>query len=101
MLVPQPLEDPSGRVPLLAVDLSITLEDLLDDWQERLQLRGPPLREPVTRWLGVRQDLLQRVPVNVIFLARRPLADLTVQDAAADLNPLSRLTGRATQPACR
>ena len=42
VLVPQPLEDPLGRVPLLLRRLPVVLQDLVDDRQERLELRLRP-----------------------------------------------------------
>ncbi len=87
MLVPQPLEDPLRRVPLLAVDLPVALEDLLDDRQEPVELRLPLLRQPVARRLHVRQDLRQRVPVDPVLGTGRPLADLAPEDPAANLAP--------------
>ena len=41
VLVPEPVEDPLGGVPLLLRGLPVVLEDLVDDRQERLEDRGP------------------------------------------------------------
>jgi hypothetical protein len=48
VLVAKPLEDPLGRMALLAVGSSVLFEDMVDDAGERIQLRPP-------RWLGSRQ----------------------------------------------
>ena len=38
VLVPQPLEDPLGRMPLLLRRLAVECQDLVDDWQKGRQL---------------------------------------------------------------
>ena len=73
---------------LLPVDMPVTLQNLMDDRQERLQFRTARLRQPITRRLTVSQNLLQRVPVNAVLGTRSPLAQFPVQDATANLNPL-------------
>ena len=77
------------RVPLLAVNLSITLEDFMNDRQEWLQLRRPGLRAAIAGRFRVRQNLLQRLPVNLVFGTSGPLADLSVQDPRHESLPIS------------
>ena len=67
----------------------------------------------LTRWLRMRQNLLQRVPMDVVFRTRCSLADFAAQDAAADLRPflhirkhpstslLPCLSGSENQPFCK
>src|SRR6516225_5450415 len=63
VFIPESLENASGRMPLLLGGLAILVQDLVDNRQEWLQLPlRPRLALPVTGWLGMRQDLLQRVP---------------------------------------
>ena len=88
MLGTQTVEDALSRMSLLPVNRPITLQNLVDYWQERLQLRRSRLRQPVTRRLTVSQNLRQRVPVNTVLGTRRPLAQFPVQNATANLNPL-------------
>ena len=88
VLVPQPLPDPAGRVPLLLRGLPVGVQDLADDGQERPEGRlGPGLPRPVPRRLLVGQDLLERQPVDLVLAAGLPLADLAGQHPAADLGP--------------
>jgi hypothetical protein len=87
VFVPQTLENPLRCVALLAVNLPIRLQNLIDDRQKRLQLRRPRLRPPIPRRLGVSQDLFQRFPVDAVFGTSCPLADLAVGHPAANLNP--------------
>jgi hypothetical protein len=59
VLVPQSLEDPLGRMPLLLRSLAVVLQDLMDDRQEALQLPLLPwLARAITGRLCVRQNLL-------------------------------------------
>lgn len=88
VLIPQPLKDPVGRVPLPRWRGPIVFQDLLDHWQKRGQRPLlPGLVLPVTRRLIVRQDLLQRAPAQVVLLPRRPLAHLAGQNTLPDLFP--------------
>ena len=67
VLVPQPLEDPMRRVPLLArhVRIRVRLQDRVDDAGEPVQL-GPPdrLRPAVARRRRIAQHLLHRPAVD-------------------------------------
>ena len=58
-----------------------------DDRQKGIQLRRPRLRASIAGRFRVRQNLLQRLPVNLVLTARSPFTDLTVQHPAADLGP--------------
>ena len=88
VLVTQTLKYSCRRVALLSMNASIVLKNLVNDRQKRLQFRRSRLRQPVTRWLAVSQNLCQRVPVNAVLDTRRPLAQFAVQNATANLNPL-------------
>ena len=88
VLSPQPLEDPLGRVPLLPMHLLVATEDLVDDRHELADLR------PLDRFLSLvlrrlrrRQDPLERVPMDLVLLASRPLAQLAGQNFTSNLNP--------------
>jgi hypothetical protein len=73
----QPLEDPPGRMPLLAVRRPVGLQDRHDYRPKRVQL-GRPWRAgfPAVWWHRLRQDLLQRLPKTPIELFRRGAAEL-------------------------
>ena len=88
MLITQSLKNALSCMSLLAVDLFIRLENLLNDRQEGIDLRSTRLGETVSRWLAVRENLLQSVPVNVILTARCTLADLVVEYTTTNLRPL-------------
>jgi hypothetical protein len=86
MLVAEPLEDPVGGVPLLPGGLLVGLEDLVDDGQEWFELGPGPCGGPtISRWLGVVEDLLERVPVDVELAADGSFALAVDEDATADL----------------
>ena len=89
VLVAEPLEDPLGGVPLLPRGLPVVLEDLVDDGQEGAELGpGPGAVPAVAGRLGVVEDLLERVPVDVELAAGGALAEAVDEDAAADLGPV-------------
>src|SRR5277367_1717657 len=88
VLVAQPLEDPSGRVSLLLRRLPVVGEDLVNDRQKWLELALRPwLALPVTRWLLVGQDLLQRVPTQTVLAACATTAQLAGQHLSANVSP--------------
>ncbi len=59
MLVPQPLKDPLGGVPLLGRGLPVVPENRFDDREEGPELLlGPGLGLLVARGLGLLEDLL-------------------------------------------
>ena len=88
VLVTQPFPDPLGRVPLLARCLLICLQNLLDDRQKRLDLRPGPRPSLAISWrLLMRQNLLQRLPVQSVLLAGRTLAQLLRQNLPANFCP--------------
>ncbi len=63
MLGAQPLEDPLGRVPLLARPLLVVLQDRVDRALPRAQLRPPHRLLPlVARWHRILQHLAHRLP---------------------------------------
>lgn len=89
VLVPQPLEDATFGVPLLAVDASVLPQDLLDDPQVRPDLPLLPwLALPVAGRLDVLQDLDQRVPVDPELATHAPLAAILDLHQPANLYPL-------------
>lgn len=88
MLGLQPLEEPLGRVPLLPMDLLIALENLVDDRQKLTDLW--PLARLlllVLRRLRVLKNPLERIPVELVLAANRPLACLVRQNLASNLDP--------------
>ena len=69
--------------------MRVVLEDLVDDGEERLELGlWPGSGSSVSGGLGVAQDLLERVPVDVELAADGTLALAVDQDATADLSPI-------------
>jgi hypothetical protein len=89
VLVAEPLEDADGGVPLLPGGLLVTLQDLVDDAQEGVELGpGPGGRAAVAGRLGVGEDLGERVPVEVVLTAGGALAEAVDEDATADLGPV-------------
>jgi hypothetical protein len=89
VLVPQPLEDPLGGVPLLLGGLLVVLEDLVDDRQQGVEDRGPlRLGAAITGRLGVVEDLLERLPVDLGLAAGGAPAEAVGEDATADLGPV-------------
>jgi hypothetical protein len=88
VLVPQPLVDPLGRVPLLRGGRAVGLQDLMDDGQERVELGSATRLTQAERGrLRLPQDLLKGLPVDAVLAARLAFADLAGEDAAADLGP--------------
>ena len=89
VLVAEPLEDPLGGMALLLRGLLVVVEDLVDDRQEGVEL-GPGWggRAVVPGRLGVVEDLLKRVPVDVELAADGSLALAIDEDATADLSPV-------------
>ena len=89
LLVPQPLPDPLGRVPLLLGQQDVVLEDLLDLGLKRPDLRsGPRFALPIAQGLTVRQDLLQRPPVHPRLPQDAALALSVNKHPSSDLIPL-------------
>ena len=89
VLVTEPLEDPVSGVPLLLGSLLVTLEDLVDDGKEGFELGlGPGSGPTVSRRLGVVEDLLERVPVDVELAADGSFALAVDEDATANLGPV-------------
>ena len=71
----KPLEDPFGRVPLLARPLLVVLENRVDHALPRAQLRPPDGLLPlVARRQGVLQHLPHRLPRKSKLPRRRPPA---------------------------
>ena len=87
VLFEQPQPDPSRRVPLLARRLPIRFQQLVDDRQHAVDLRLAALLLPVAGRLDVPQDLFQRLPVESVLAAGRPLAQLLTEHPAADFAP--------------
>jgi hypothetical protein len=89
VLGPEPVEDPLGGVPLLLGGLPVVLEDLMDDRQEGIEDRGTlGLGAPVSGRLGVVEDLLEGLPVDLVLAAGGAPAEAVGQDATADLGPV-------------
>ena len=85
----EPVEDPLGGVPLLLGCLLVVLEDLMDDGQEGIEDRGPlRLGAAVARRLGVVEDLLEGLPVDLVLAAGGSPAEAIDEDATADLGPV-------------
>ena len=75
VLVPQPLEDPLGRVLLLLRPAFVLGQDPVDDGDERIQLRPHRrLRAPVARRHRERHHLRDRPGIDPEPPRRRPLA---------------------------
>jgi hypothetical protein len=88
MLGLQPLEDPLDRVPLFPMDLLVALENLADDRHELADLRLLPWPLLlILRRLRVRQNPLERIPVELVLPANRPLARLVRQNLTPNLDP--------------
>ena len=83
VLVPQTLEDPMRRVPLLARHLRgpVRLKDRVDDAGEALQLRTPDrLRPPIPRRRRIAQHLLHRAAVDPEPPRRFPVAQTLIDN---------------------
>ena len=94
---PQPFPDPFGRVPLLARQGLVLLQDLLDPFQERPQLLPRSrLLLPVARRLAVRQDLPQRPPVHPRLPQNLPPAHPLHQHPPPNLAPLVHIAIHAS-----
>ena len=87
MLVAETFKDTLAGVTLFPMNLPVTLQDLVNDRQERFQLRWPRPTPPIARRFRVRENLLERIPMNPRLGARSTLADLVAQDPATDLSP--------------
>ncbi len=75
MLVPQPLEDPLGGVPLLAMYLPVLLQDPVDDTDEGIQLGASRWPAAAVAWRHrVRQHLVHRLAIDPEDPRRLPLA---------------------------
>ena len=75
VFVPEPLMDPLRRVPLLLQLAFVVFQDLVDDRNERIELRtGRRLRPTIPRWHRVLQDLRNRLPVDPEHSRRLALA---------------------------
>jgi len=75
MFVAQPLEDPLRRMPLLLQLAPVVLQDLVDDRDERVELRSHRwLRSSVSRRHGMLQNLPDRLAVDVEHSRRFALA---------------------------
>jgi hypothetical protein len=85
----QPLPQPLGRVPLLARQRLVLLQDLFDPLLKGPQLLARPgLLLLVTRRLGMFQHLLQRPPVHPRLPENLAPAHSFHQHSSADLGPL-------------
>ena len=89
VLVPESLEDAPGGMPLLLGDLLVVLEDLVDDGEEGIEFGlGPWGRAAVAGRLGMIQDFLKCVPVDVELATDGAFALVVDEDTAADLGPV-------------
>jgi hypothetical protein len=83
------LVDPLGGVPLLLRRLLVVLEDLVDDREQGLEDGGPlELGPPVSGRLGVVEDPLEGLPVDLVLAAGGAPAEAVGEDATADLGPV-------------
>ena len=88
LFVAQPFEDPLGRVPLLLGRLSVVLQDLVNDRQERFQLAlRSRLVLPIARRLLVGQNLLQGVPAEAMLPAGGTPTQLASQHLPTNVSP--------------
>jgi hypothetical protein len=78
-------------MPLFTVNFLVRLQDLLVNRQEGINLGTTRLTQTVTWRFRVRQNLLQRLPVNIVLSARAAFTDLTDQNTTADFHPLLHL----------
>src|SRR6201988_2662493 len=86
LLIPQPLENPPRRVPLLLMNLAVFFENGIDPrhiWPQRLRYR--PFTPPVAGWNGKTQHLRDRVAVDAKPLCRFPSAQPINHHRASDL----------------
>lgn len=89
IFVTEAVEDSDGGVTLLPRGLLVGLEDLMDDGKEGIELGPRPWRGPaVSGRLGVAQNLLECVPVNLELATDGSLALAVDEDATADLGPV-------------
>ena len=83
------VRDAKGGVALLAVNLPVLPEDLLDD---RRECSDPPLLTrltlPIAGRLGVFQNFFQRVSVNAKLLAHASPASPLHKHPSSNLGPL-------------
>jgi hypothetical protein len=88
VFIPQPLEDPLRRVPLLLGRLPVLGEDLVNDRQKRFELAlRSRLVLPIAGRLLVRQDLLESVPAQSVLPAGGTPAQLAGQNPPTNVSP--------------
>src|SRR5206468_12781548 len=69
--------------------LPVVLEDLMEGRQEGLEDRGPlRLGAAIAGRLGVVEDLLEGLPVDLVLAAGGTPAEAIGEDATADLGPV-------------
>jgi hypothetical protein len=86
--IAESLENPPGRMTLLAVNLLVAFEDLPNNRQNSINLTWLPRSRSLIAWrLWMRKDLLQCVPVDLVQPANASLALLVDQYATADIRP--------------
>jgi len=66
-LVPEPFENPLGRVPLLLGSLAVLLEDLMNNRQKwpQLRFRSRPVQLKIG-WFFMPQNLIQGLPMDPV-----------------------------------
>ena len=95
----EPLKDPLRRMSLLLWSLLVGDKDLMNDRQHRGQYRPRPcLTLPIPRRLSVSQNLLQRMPAQLVLLARRSMAQPVYQDLLTNLFPILHVTSHFGAP---
>jgi len=100
VLVPEPLMDPLRRMPLLLQLACVVLQDLVDDRNERIELRpGRRLRSPIAWWHRVLQDLRNRLKVDPEHPRRFALAHSL--DVARPAHPVVKLHNIYLPPSAR
>jgi MFS family permease len=97
---PEPLEDALGRVALLGRGGLVGFEDLLDNREERAELRlSPGCLAAIPGRCGMGEDLLQRPPPDAELQAHGALRVLLHQHPAPDGCPLVHV-GMHPSPVC-
>ena len=100
VLVPETVEDPLRRVPLLVVAGPIVLQDPIDDPRECIQLRTPPRHAPaIPRRHRERQHRLAAQPEHPRGLAGvHPLDTTRPPDPRVHLHPIHPPAFQSEQP---
>lgn len=85
--LPKASDRPVSRMSLFAMSVPVTLQNLMNDKQGRLQFGRSGLTQSVSRRFRVGQNFLQRIPVNIVSGTSTASTDFSVQDVLTDLSP--------------